>query len=259
MKKFSVLALFALCTLLFAAPAALAQGLSSSGGNVQITQGGNVVTVRSLTNAKSLDVSIVDANGDQITSFGGGTQYAEDTVAADAEQLTMAGAVRQDTLSSLVGADGDRANFKVNSLGRLWVSAAVDSALPAGNNNIGDVDVASLPAMPAGTNLIGKVVPATTCGTTAVSQALAAVPTSSTAVFTSTTCVQTIFLNNTNATSQTVTVTDNAGTPVNGVGPAFVIPGLSNLVIPLYGVPFTSGLKWSAGGTGVTGGIFGYQ
>ena len=33
----------------------------------------------------------------------------------------------------------------------------VNAALPAGNNNIGDVDVASLPALPAGTNNIGDV------------------------------------------------------------------------------------------------------
>jgi hypothetical protein len=35
--------------------------------------------------------------------------------------------------------------------------AQVTAALPAGTNNIGDVDVASLPATPAGTNLIGSI------------------------------------------------------------------------------------------------------
>ncbi len=104
-----------------------------------------------------------------------------------------------------------------------------------------------------------KEVPATTCGTTAVSQALIAVPTSSTAVFSSTTCLIAVYFNNTNASAQTVTLTDNAGTPVNGVGPAFSVPGLSNMVIPFNGIPFTTGVKWSAGGTGVTGGMIGYQ
>lgn len=37
------------------------------------------------------------------------------------------------------------------------VQVDVVAALPAGNNNIGDVDVASLPALAAGTNLIGRV------------------------------------------------------------------------------------------------------
>lgn len=36
-------------------------------------------------------------------------------------------------------------------------SMTVDSALPAGNNNIGDVDVLTLPSIPAGSNTIGSV------------------------------------------------------------------------------------------------------
>jgi hypothetical protein len=36
---------------------------------------------------------------------------------------------------------------------------AQTGAIPAGTNNIGDVDVLSLPALPAGTNSIGKVTP----------------------------------------------------------------------------------------------------
>lgn len=104
-----------------------------------------------------------------------------------------------------------------------------------------------------------KSVPATTCGTTAVSQALVAVPTSSTAVFTSTTCLMAVFFENSNAGAQTVTLTDNAGTPLNAMGPAFSVPGLSNLVVPLWGIPFTTGVKWAAGGTGMLGGMTGYQ
>ncbi len=37
------------------------------------------------------------------------------------------------------------------------VSLATDIALPAGTNNIGDVDVLTLPSLPAGTNLVGDV------------------------------------------------------------------------------------------------------
>jgi hypothetical protein len=91
------------------------------------------------------------------------------------------------------------------------------------------------------------------------SQALAAVPTSATAVFASTTCLWTAFFSNSNATAQTVTLTDNAGTPLNAVGPAFSVPALSFVIIPFNGVPFTSGVKWTAGGTGVLGGAVGFQ
>jgi hypothetical protein len=116
----------------------------------------------------------------------------------------------------------------------------------------------SINAIPTGTAIIGKVVPATACGTTVESQALAAVPTSSTAVFTSTTCIMVIVLNNTNSSAATVTVTDNEGTPVNDVL-TFSIPASSQLIQPLYGVAFTSGLKWTASTSGVTGAILGYQ
>ena len=116
----------------------------------------------------------------------------------------------------------------------------------------------SVNALPAGTAIIGKVVPATACGTTVESQALAAVPTASTAVFTATTCVMVIVLNNTNSSAATVTVTDNEGTPINDVL-TFSIPAYSQLIQPLYGVAFTSGVKWSASASGVTGAILGYQ
>jgi hypothetical protein len=38
-----------------------------------------------------------------------------------------------------------------------WL-VTVNAAIAAGNNNIGDVDVVSLPALPAGTNVIGHVI-----------------------------------------------------------------------------------------------------
>lgn len=43
----------------------------------RLTDGTTDATIRDLTNSNPLDVSIVDANGDQITSFGGGTEYTE--------------------------------------------------------------------------------------------------------------------------------------------------------------------------------------
>lgn len=51
-----------------------------------------------------------------------------------------------------MGADGDYVAFGVSAGGRQWVSALVDTALPAGTNNIGDVDVLTVPADPFGVN-----------------------------------------------------------------------------------------------------------
>ncbi len=163
-------------------------------------------------------------------------------------------------------------------------SVSISSALPAGSNTIGGVNVVDSAgtnklavnasgqvtisnasfgvtgALPAGTNVLGTVntIPKTACGNTVASQALAAVPTAATAVFSATTCVQVIVLNNTNATAATVTVTDNQATPINDVL-TFSIPGNSQLIQPLGGVAFTTGVKWNASATGVTGAMLGYQ
>jgi hypothetical protein len=47
--------------------------------------------------------------------------------------------------------------LKVDADGNLQIDVLTLPSLPAGSNNIGDVDVLSLPALPAGTNNIGKV------------------------------------------------------------------------------------------------------
>ncbi|MEK6828664.1 MAG: hypothetical protein AABY15_00935 [Nanoarchaeota archaeon] len=41
-----------------------------------------IVSIRDLLNANALNVSVVDASGDQITTFGGGTQYTEGDIDA---------------------------------------------------------------------------------------------------------------------------------------------------------------------------------
>lgn len=120
------------------------------------------------------------------------------------------------------------------------------------------VSLASLPATPAGTNVIGKTAPLTQCGTTALTTAWAAVPTSSTAVTATTTCVFAISFTNTNASAQTVTVTDGQGSPITVIS-AFSLPGNSQVTFPFYGTQMTTGVKWSAGGTGITGAVSGVQ
>lgn len=104
-----------------------------------------------ITPKRAIHVNLRDQTGAEV-SVGGGTQYDEDTPAVAAEKLTMAGVVRKDTAASMVDLDGDRTELQVDGTGLL--RARVDAALPAGANNIGDVDVLSIAA---GANRIGKV------------------------------------------------------------------------------------------------------
>jgi len=76
---------------------------------------------------------------------------AEDAASADGDTLIPIGAVRQDVLASSTSNDGDYTWLKTTSLGRLYASAAIDTALPAGSNTIGNVGLV------AGTNAIGKL------------------------------------------------------------------------------------------------------
>lgn len=50
--------------------------------SAKVTDGTNIASVRNTGSNDSLNVAITDASGNQITSFGGGTQYAEGTVNA---------------------------------------------------------------------------------------------------------------------------------------------------------------------------------
>lgn len=93
--------------------------------------------------------------------------FAEDAAAGSGDSGVMVLGVRRDTAASSSGTDGDYSTLNLNASGRLYTSATVDAALPAGTNNIGDVDVLTLPALVAGTAIIGNVMlDQTTPGTT---------------------------------------------------------------------------------------------
>lgn len=75
-----------------------------------------------------------------------------------ASSVLPTGASTEATLSSLNGkVTACNTGAVVISSGTITAVTGITNALPAGNNNIGDVDVASLPALAAGTNLIGRV------------------------------------------------------------------------------------------------------
>jgi len=100
--------------------------------------------------------------------------------------------------------------------------------------------------------------PKTSCGVTAFTPAWQAVPTANTALTATTSCVLAVMITNTNATAQTVTVTDGQATPVTVLS-AFSITGNSEVTLPFHGSQMTSGIKWIAGGAGLTGTVVAYQ
>jgi hypothetical protein len=83
-----------------------------------------------------------------------GAAKAEDAAAASGDVGVPVLTVRQDTIAGSTSADGDYQHLKSSSTGRVYTSATVDAALPAGDNNIGNMDIASIAA---GDNNIGNV------------------------------------------------------------------------------------------------------
>jgi hypothetical protein len=128
--------------------------------NVQIGDGTNTATIRNLAANDSLNVAIVDAAGDQITSFGGGTQYTlgTDTYLEGTTIGTTAGVVRNDTLASLVNTDNEITALQVNASGALYIQegAAMDvSAATVTVDNGGTFAVQS--TLQAGSAIVGKM------------------------------------------------------------------------------------------------------
>jgi len=134
---------------------------------------------------------------------------AEDAASANGDTLIPIGAVRQDVLASSTTDDGDYTWLKTTSLGRLYTSAAIDTALPAGTNNIGDVDVLTLPSIPAGSNTIGNV--GLVAGSSTIGNVVAVSTASSTLV-------------NSNSTLGAVT----GGVIKNSAGNLFLVSGYNN-------------------------------
>lgn len=75
----------------------------------------------------------------------------EDVASADADAGVPAMAVRKATPANTSGTDGDYEMLQI-SAGRLWASATIDAALPAGTNVIGKVSIDQ--TTPGTTNLV---------------------------------------------------------------------------------------------------------
>lgn len=90
-------------------------------GRVKLTDGTDVADVLDLPNSNPLTVAIVDTNGDQLSSFGGGTQYTEDAAAAANPVGTAVNLIRQDTPAGLTTNDGDNVAQRGTNFGAGFV------------------------------------------------------------------------------------------------------------------------------------------
>lgn len=89
-------------------------------GRFKLSDGTDVADILDLTNSNPLTVAIVDSNGDQITSFGGGTQYTEDAAAAANPVGTAPMLVRSDSPGALVTTDGDNVAQRGTNYGAAY-------------------------------------------------------------------------------------------------------------------------------------------
>lgn len=127
-------------------------------GSVTVSDGAGALNV-------IVDSGTITSIGTSVTPGSGATNLgkAEDGASADLDVGVGMLAVRKATPGNTSGADGDY-EFLQMSAGRLWTSATIDAALPAGTNaigklaansgvDIGDVDVTSVIPGTGGTNL----------------------------------------------------------------------------------------------------------
>ena len=154
-------------------------------GRVKLTDGTDVADILDLTSANPLAVAILDGDGAQITSFGGGTQYTEGGTDAS---ITGTAILWEDTSDTLRAASAAKP-FPVEIIaggGIGGTSAADDADFTAGTTqgtpaqgvyestptNVTDGDLGTVgitqgrrlktsatidAALPAGTNAIGKL------------------------------------------------------------------------------------------------------
>ena len=92
------------------------------GGAKGSTTAADVTSTASGANHQILDVAIYDAAGNQITTFGGGTQYTVDDAAPANPVAPSLVAQRDDQLSTVTPIEGDWTQVRASSKGALWVT-----------------------------------------------------------------------------------------------------------------------------------------
>jgi hypothetical protein len=154
---------------------------------------------------------------------------------------------------SVTVVQGTAANLKVDASGvaipatqsGTWTVSV--NALPAGTNNIGDVDVLSLPAIPTGANVVGQVgLEPRTSGGLSISRTLSAASTNATSVKASAGQVFGYYLFNANAATRYLKLYNKASSPTVGTDtPVATIPipaGAAANVEFTQGVAFATGI-----------------
>lgn len=123
--------------------------LSALNGKVTAVDTGNVtVSSSALPAGAATEATLASIDSALAGTIAVSGTFYQATQPVSAASLPLpTGAATEATLASIDG------NIVACDTGSVTISAA----LPAGSNNIGDVDVLSLPAIPAGSNLIGSV------------------------------------------------------------------------------------------------------
>jgi len=98
---------------------------------------GNALTSAVRGSERALSVQLVDASGNQVTSFGGGTQYTEDGASAGGETGTVFLGVRNDAATSKTSADGDFSAIATDAAGRVGIADLGGSVTVDGFSTIG--------------------------------------------------------------------------------------------------------------------------
>lgn len=83
---------------------------------------GNNLTSALRGSERALSVQLVDASGNQVTSFGGGTQYTEDDASAGGETGTVLLGIRNDSATAKTSANGDFSAIATDSAGRVGIA-----------------------------------------------------------------------------------------------------------------------------------------
>lgn len=117
-------------------------------GKVRLTDGTTDVDIRDLANSNAVNVSIVDGSGDQITSFGGGTQYTEGDTDATIVGTACMMEVAANTLQPVQGTVADGLLVNLGSNNDVTVTGTVTA-------NIGTVGTLATAANQ--TTIIGHV------------------------------------------------------------------------------------------------------
>ena len=124
--------------------------VDGSGVTQPVSNAGLTELAAAINASSQMDVNIAASAATVTVANAGLTELAaalnaEDVASASADAGMVILARRTDAPANQSGTDGDYEFLQVSG-GRLWASATIDAAIPAGTNNIGDVDVLSVPA-----------------------------------------------------------------------------------------------------------------